>query len=223
MNHPYREANSLIEECANARTCWTCERRLALAREGRVTRCVSTVVLLVANFACASIAFACARFGASMVASANLLEREAMATIEASRAAERPQATTPPGPEPPASAPLWPALVGILKLSETEFVIDRRVVDVALESQAALMRMTRIVPETEGGKVIGVRLFGVRSDTLLGRMGFENGDRLESVNGLDVFTPEHALEAYSRYRSARDISVILSRRDSRMKLEYHLL
>ena len=186
-------------------------------------RCISTVLLLVANFACVSIAFACARFGASMAASESLVERDAMATIEALRAAARPPAMPPPVPQPPATAPAWPVVVGILKLSETEFAIDRRFVDVALESQAALMRVTRIVPESVGGKVVGVRLFGVRPDMLLGRMGIENGDRLESVNGLDVCTPERALGAYARLRSARDISVVLTRRDSRMQLVYHLL
>ncbi len=157
-----------------------------------------------------------------MAAAAHLLEREALA-IEASRPTVPPPAETPPGPQPPPTAPAWPVALGILKVSETEFLVDRRVVDVALEGQADLTRTVRIVPESEGGKVIGIRLFGVRPGTLLYLIGFQNGDRLESVNGLDVGTPEHALEAYARLRTARDVSVILNRRGSPTRLDYHLL
>jgi general secretion pathway protein C len=53
-----------------------------------------------------------------------------------------------------------------------EFNVDRGVVDKILENQAELMRQARIVPEQENGKVVGIRLFGVRPDTLLGTLGW---------------------------------------------------
>ena len=40
------------------------------------------------------------------------------------------------------------------------------------------MKSARIVPEKEGDKVVGIRLFGIRPDSLLGTLGIENGDRL---------------------------------------------
>jgi hypothetical protein len=39
-------------------------------------------------------------------------------------------------------------------------------------------------------------LFGIRPDTLLGTLGLENGDRLQTINGFDMASPEKALEAY---------------------------
>src|SRR5690606_34010497 len=63
----------------------------------------------------------------------------------------------------------------IKKLSDTEFEIDRSAVEKILEDQAQLMRSARIVPEQKDGKTIGVRLFGVRPDTLLGTLGLKNG------------------------------------------------
>src|SRR5262249_28253267 len=68
----------------------------------------------------------------------------------------------------------------IHKISETEFSVERSVVDTILENQAELMRSARIVPEKEGDKIAGIRLFGIRSDSLLGTLGLENGDRLSS-------------------------------------------
>jgi len=51
------------------------------------------------------------------------------------------------------------------------------------------MRSARVVPEKEGDKVVGIRLFGIRQDSLLGTLGLENGDRLSSINGFEMSDP----------------------------------
>jgi general secretion pathway protein C len=111
---------------------------------------------------------------------------------------------------------------GIQKLSATEYNIDRGVVDKILENQAELMRQARIVPEQENGKVVGIRLFGVRPDTLLGVLGMENGDRLQAINGFDIASPEKALEAYARLRTADKLTVQVNRRGQNMNLDYNI-
>jgi general secretion pathway protein C len=100
----------------------------------------------------------------------------------------------------------------IQKISETEFQVDRSVVDKVLENQAELMRSARIIPETKDGQVMGVRLFGIRPDTLLGSIGIQNGDRLETINGFSMSSPEKALEAYTRLRSAEGLKLQVNRR-----------
>lgn len=111
---------------------------------------------------------------------------------------------------------------GIVRISATEFNVDRGVVDKILENQADLMRQARIVPEQENGKVVGIRLFGVRPDTLLGTLGMENGDRLQSINGFDIASPEKALEAYARLRTADKLNISLNRRGQAMNLDYNI-
>jgi general secretion pathway protein C len=111
---------------------------------------------------------------------------------------------------------------GIQKLSDNEFKVDRGVVDKILENQAELMRQARIVPEQENGKVVGIRLFGVRPDTLLGTLGMENGDRLEKINGFDMTSPESALEAYARLRTADHLTVSLNRRGQPTNVDYDI-
>lgn len=118
---------------------------------------------------------------------------------------------------------LDPALAkGIQKISPNEFNIDRGVVDKILENQSELMRQARIVPEQENGKVVGIRLFGVRPDTLLGVLGMENGDRLQTINGFDMASPEKALEAYARLRTADKLVVQVNRRGQNMNLDYNI-
>ncbi len=111
---------------------------------------------------------------------------------------------------------------GIQKKSATEFDVDRGVVDKILENQAELMRTARIVPEQENGKVVGIRLFGVRPDTLLGALGMENGDRLEKINGFDMTSPEKALEAYARLRTADHLTVSVNRKGQETNLDYNI-
>ncbi|MGO9833679.1 MAG: type II secretion system protein GspC [Polyangiaceae bacterium] len=111
---------------------------------------------------------------------------------------------------------------GVQKVSPTEFNVDRSVVDKILENQADLMRQARIVPEQENGKVVGIRLFGVRPDTLLGTLGMENGDRLEKINGFDMASPEKALEAYARLRTADQLIVSVNRRGQAMNIDYNI-
>jgi general secretion pathway protein C len=111
---------------------------------------------------------------------------------------------------------------GIQKVSATEYNVDRGVVDKILENQAELMRQARIVPEQENGKMVGIRLFGVRPDTLLGVLGMENGDRLQTINGFDMTSPEKALEAYARLRTADHLTVSVNRRGQDMNLDYNI-
>jgi general secretion pathway protein C len=110
----------------------------------------------------------------------------------------------------------------IHKISETEFNIERSVVDSILENQAELMKSARIVPEKEGDKVVGIRLFGIKPDSLLGTLGIENGDRLSSINGFDMSNPQTALEAYTKLRTADHLSVAVNRHGKPTNIDFNI-
>jgi len=130
-----------------------------------------------------------------------------------------PAVTAPPGGPSPVPQDIASK---IQKVSDTEFNIDRSVVDKILENQAELMRSARIVPESKDGKVVGIRLFGIRPDTLLGTLGMQNGDRLEAINGFNMGSPEKALEAYARLRTASALDVKVNRRGAPVTIDYHI-
>jgi general secretion pathway protein C len=145
-----------------------------------------------------------------------------------------PPAAPAPAPGAPPAAPATPPAPGgpspvpadiasrIQKVSDTEYNVDRAVVDKILENQAELMRSARIVPEQKDGKVVGIRLFGIRPDTLLGTLGFQNGDRLEAINGFNMASPEKALEAYARLRTASNLNVKINRRGQTTSIDYRI-
>ncbi len=111
---------------------------------------------------------------------------------------------------------------GIQRVSDTEFGISRSLVDRVLENRGALMRTARVVPQEVGGRVVGVKLYGIRRNSLLGRIGIENGDVLRSINGYDMSDPNSALEAYARLRSADHLTVAVERRGTPMSLNYNI-
>lgn len=135
----------------------------------------------------------------------------------ASAAAPAPMPSSPPG-----NGISEDIKKGIQRVGPNEFNVDRGVVDKILENQAELMRQARIVPEQENGKVVGIRLFGVRPDTLLGTLGMENGDRLQTINGFDMTSPEKALEAYARLRTADHLTIQINRKGSDTNLDYNI-
>jgi general secretion pathway protein C len=152
---------------------------------------------------------------------AQLCQASMFAPPAAASAPPPPAAAAPAAPAGPGS--LDPAIAkGIQKVSATEFNVDRGVVDKILENQADLMRQARIVPEQENGKMVGIRLFGVKPDTLLGVLGMENGDRLQTINGFDMTSPEKALEAYARLRTADHLTVQVNRKGANTNLDYNI-
>ena len=169
-------------------------------------------------------ALLCVRIAGRMVAAVEQLDGVAVAMNTAHAAAPPPVCDLSPSPPPPAPpvGPRWPVGLGILKLGPTRFLVDRRLLDVVVDEQAVIMRQPRVVPDIEPGKVVGFRLFGVRPESLLGHLGIENGDRVQSVNGIDLGTQDEALEMYARLRSSDKLLVAVNRRGSKMQLEYRL-
>lgn len=111
----------------------------------------------------------------------------------------------------------------ITKISDTEFNVERAVVDHILENQSEFMKSARVVPEkTADGKVAGIRLFGVRPDTLLGTLGMKNGDRLETINGFNMGNPEEALNAYARLRTANKLTIKVTRRGQPTSIDFNI-
>lgn len=153
------------------------------------------------------------------------------AIVGGSKAVAR--ASAAPAPPPTASTPKAPIRGGgkkvppeiaskIQRVSETEFNVERSAVDAILENQGELMRSARIVPEKEGDKVVGIRMFGIRPDSLLGTLGLENGDRLSSINGFEMSDPQKALEAYARLRTADRLTVTINRKGKPMNIDFNI-
>ena len=115
---------------------------------------------------------------------------------------------------------------GIRRRSATAFDVDHAVVDLILGNEdPSLWRGIRTVTERENYEIVGLRVFGVNPEGLLGHLGIVDGDRLQTVNGipLAIGTSEPNVISYSRLRTTRHIVLSLRRYGKDITIEYEIL
>jgi general secretion pathway protein C len=137
----------------------------------------------------------------------------------------------PPAPAPVAVAPPPPPPVdpftqeldrGIKKLSEHSYEIRRNTLESVLGNMGLLARSARIVPEMKDGKAAGFRLFAVRPEGPFAKIGMQNGDIISAINGLEITSPEKALEVYAKLKSASHLSLGMERNGQKITKEYKI-
>jgi general secretion pathway protein C len=109
---------------------------------------------------------------------------------------------------------------GVNKISDTEFELDKKLVDKILENPMAVARGARIVPSIKNGKSNGFKLYAIRPSSVYAKIGLMNGDTLSSINGFELTSPDKALEVYTKLRSATNLSVSATRRGKPITLNY---
>lgn len=118
--------------------------------------------------------------------------------------------------EPPPSPPQGPAApaTGVRQRSDTSFVLTREALERAISGAGI-----RLIPHEESGRVVGLRVYGIRSASLHGVLGLQNGDLLRSVNGTLV-TDEGILAVLRRERV---LELELTRRGASLRLRYEVV
>lgn len=69
----------------------------------------------------------------------------------------------------------------------------------------------------------GLQLFGVRPGSGLSLVGIDNGDSIESVNGLSLVDPLQALQLYTRLPRERELRIRIRRAGSPLTLVIHIV
>lgn len=109
---------------------------------------------------------------------------------------------------------------GITRVSDRAFTVQRGFLDEVMRNQAEIMRTARVIPHEENGRVVGVKMYGIRRNSVLGRLGVQNGDMLRTMNGFDLSSPDTALEAYTRLSGADALSLSVVRRGQPLTIDY---
>jgi len=109
---------------------------------------------------------------------------------------------------------------GIKKLGENRYELRRSTVESVLGNVSVLARSARIIPEVRGGKAHGFRMMAVKPDGPFAKIGIQNGDVLVSINGLEMSSPEKAMEVYAKLKSASHLSLGLERMGKRIEQDY---
>jgi general secretion pathway protein C len=105
--------------------------------------------------------------------------------------------------------------------TEREITESARVLAATHLEDGVLGKSTRLVPEP--GAEGGLRIFGVRADSVLGRLGFENGDVVTSFAPGRDGGAASALESLAGMKTAKEATIGIRRRGQALALHYRVV
>lgn len=103
---------------------------------------------------------------------------------------------------------------GIHMSDATHGMIARALYDRLFADPMALGRSVRIVPATRDGHAAGFKLYAIRPGSLFDRMHFQNGDTLQTVNGVDLADNDKSLATYIAAHRTSSLEIGLLRKGS---------
>ena len=86
----------------------------------------------------------------------------------------------------------------------------------------SLSSQATVTPYFVQGQQLGFRLSQIRAGGVLQQMGLQEGDVLQKVNGLDIHTPEEALQAYQQLQTESTVRLNILRNNSPTTLTYEI-
>lgn len=107
----------------------------------------------------------------------------------------------------------------VKRVDDRHFQVDRSLVNKLLADPMALMRSARVSPAVDNGRPSGFRLAGIRDGSLVTKIGLQNGDVIQSINGLALTSPDNVLDAYTRLRSASSLAITVARGGAPIELQ----
>jgi general secretion pathway protein C len=117
---------------------------------------------------------------------------------------------------------LPPTHATIRQTSATAFIVDRRELSGAVDDMSGLLTQLRAVAEVRDGHPAGFRLFQMKDDSLFRRLGLQNGDVVQRVNGQAVSDPATLLAFLQRLRTEPRVALDIRRGDERRTMVYDL-
>jgi general secretion pathway protein C len=140
------------------------------------------------------------------------------ATLELAPPGERHAAQAEDGATaPPAQTPAT-----IRRTGADAFIVDRRELAGAVDNMSGLMTQLRAVAEVADGRPAGFRLFQIKEDSLFHRLGLQDGDVVQRVNGTTLDDPTSLLTFLGRLRNEPRVAVDIMRAGAARTLVYDL-
>ena len=115
-----------------------------------------------------------------------------------------------------------PTPTGITKTGDYTYKVEREAIDGWFAKPACMVRQARIVPYFKDGQPAGFKLFAIRPNTLYSKLGLKNGDVVLKLNGVDLTSPDNALQAYQGLKDAKTVTMEILRRGEPKTLKYEI-
>jgi general secretion pathway protein C len=136
------------------------------------------------------------------------------------------QDVSPPGPGTnPAARPATDAAAsttGIRQVQPNQWVLDKQEVTAALGNLSQLLTKARVIPNFADGKPDGFKIFSIAPDSLYAKIGLQNGDVLQQINGVEIKDPENFMRVFQQLKDEPRIALDFVRNNRRESFSYEI-
>jgi general secretion pathway protein C len=108
----------------------------------------------------------------------------------------------------------------IQRIGQSSYVIPESQFRQATQNMGELLTQARVVPNIEGNRINGYRIFAITPGSIYANIGLQDGDIIHSVNGIQVTTPESALQLFQQLQNEKRFTVNINRNGQPMTLNY---
>lgn len=95
--------------------------------------------------------------------------------------------------------------------AKTGLRLDPRDVEGALADMNTVMTQARVTPNIEGGKTIGYKIFNIVPGSIYTKLGIQNSDVVERVNGVEINSPDTLYQLFQQIKSEKKITMDVNR------------
>ena len=111
---------------------------------------------------------------------------------------------------------------GIVRVDPGTWRVSRNLILENFANVGSLSSQATITPYFVQGQQQGFRLSQIRAGGVLQQIGLQEGDVLQTVNGLDIHTPQSALQAYQQLQTESTVRLNVLRNNNPTTLTYEL-
>ena len=120
-----------------------------------------------------------------------------------------------PTPAPPGGS-------GIVRVDPGTWRVSRDLIMENFANVGSLSSQATVTPYFVQGQQQGFRLSQIRTGGFLLQIGLQEGDVLQTVNGLNLYTPQEALQAYQQLQTESTVRINILRNNRPTTLTYEL-
>ncbi|MEO5656263.1 MAG: type II secretion system protein GspC [Nitrospiria bacterium] len=111
---------------------------------------------------------------------------------------------------------------GIKQVQANRWVLDKQEVTAALNNLPQLLTKARVIPNFTDGRPDGFKIFSIAPDSLYAKIGLQNGDVLQQINGVEVKDPENFMRVFQQLKDETNIALDFVRNNRRESFSYEI-
>lgn len=129
---------------------------------------------------------------------------------------------TPPTTTAVSNAAAADADAQIRKIGEDRYLVAQAEVEHSMANLSELFTQMRAVPNMQDGKTNGFRLFAIRSGSLFQKIGLQNNDVVQRINGIELNDPGKAMSLFQDLQGETRLAVDVVRGGETRTLSYEI-